>query len=231
MNGSTTMQPTWTGQRRKRLSRRTQYTSDSLGPVSSGSISTTPRYYVPWTEQVHMQFVMAVMLVYLLLVGFVMYNSYSIEREDTIRILSAKKAPKKSPKKKNGTTKEKLVTNMKKHAAEGVSVSRPKVDVAKMNDGVSISQPGSKTDPDYQSKTFKAIRDSMDGVGNVVPVEVDGTNIDHMVVQTAIEDNKDFYPRVDQMHAYQPSLQQFDSTQARQDEMFSPIPPTPFGFG
>lgn len=192
--------------------------------VSAGSVA--PRYHVPQSETTHMQYVMAIVLIYLVLVLFLMSKSYGEKTTDETSIISSKRSPKKK-----GPPKEKLVTNMQKHAAEGVSVSRPKVQVAKSENGVFVDQLGSKNAPGYQSKTFKAVRDSMDGMGNVVPVEVDGAKIDRVVVQTAIEDNKDFYPRVDETHVYKSGVQEFDSTQAPQDGMFSPIPPTPFGFG
>lgn len=222
---------------RTTASRRSSRRSSIKSPHDVGSArlavgSTRPQYHVPQSETTHMQYVMAIVLVYLALVSFLVYKSYSEETSEETSIISSKRSPKKkSALKKKGVHKENLVTNMQKHAAEGVSVSRPKIQVAKSEDGVFLDQLGDKSAPDYQSKTFKAIRDSVDGMGNVIPVEVDGAKIDRVVVQTAIEDNKDFYPRVDQSHVYQSGVQEFDSTQVPQDGMFSPIPPTPFGFG
>lgn len=219
-----------TGTRRS-SKRRSSNRMKSMHNMSYSPDTVRPAYHVPNTEIVHLQFVGVIILAYMAIVGFIVYNQYKSETTSSEKIiLNSKSAKSKKSVVKKTPKENQSVTNMQKHAAEGRSASRPVVKVANTGSDVSIDTTLA-AGPDMQSKRFMAVRDSMDGVGRVVPVKVDGVDIDRIVVQTAIEDNKDFYPRVDQSHEYEEKLQQFDATQAPQPSMFSPLPPTPFGFG
>lgn len=210
--------------------RSTRRSSRTMQDMSYSPDTVRPVYHVPNTEVVHLQFVGVIILAYMVIVGFIVYNQYKSETTSSEKIILSKSMKSKKSAVKKTPKENQSVTNMQKHAAEGRSVSRPVIKVANTGTDVTIDTTLAKG-PDIQGKRFMAVRDSMDGVGRVVPVNVDGVDIDRVVVQTAIEDNKDFFPRVDQSHEYEEKLQQFDATLAPQPNMFSPIPPTPFGFG
>lgn len=166
-------------------------------------------YHVSHTEVVHMKYIYGLVFVYIVIMGLLIATG-----------------------KISGSTTNETVKTIERMDASGGSIPSNMQEIFRDAPGpgqarVHFQDPkniklrvASANYPSGKGDEFRNLKSAVRKDGRIMPVQINGKEVDRSIIEMAIQDDKNFYPRTDEFPLF-PEEQHFDSQNQGQRSMFN----------